>query len=375
MTQPPIVLEFLELVQIESHSLRERALADVVTKKLEALGFEVAEDQVGPKIGGNTGNLIARLAGDPAIEPILFSAHLDRVDNHGHIRPVVKEVEGLITSDGTSILGADDVTGICAILDGVRRVQAEKVGHGDIEIVFSVAEEIGLLGARHLDYSKIKAKMAYVVDSSGPLGTIINQAPTQYTMKLKIKGRSSHAGMAPEEGISAIRVAAVALSRLKEGRLTPTTTSNFGVIRGGQATNIVAESAEILAEVRSTESGPIEKYLAEVNNTFTTTAKEFGAAFEMEKNLEYLTFKVEESDPVITMASQAMRNMGLTPNIHGGGGGMDGNYFNQNGIKAVGISPDYRKVHTPEESQPIDSLVACGQLMAELIKETAKRVQ
>lgn len=371
MTRPAIVEEFLELVQIESHSFKERTLADVLTAKLKTLGFSVEEDDTGAKIGGNAGNLIARLAGDPAVPPVMFSAHMDRVANHGHIKPLICENEDSIKSDGTSILAADDISGICAILDGVRRVLAEKAAHGDIEIVFSVAEEVGLLGARHLDYAKIKSAMAFVIDSSGPLGTVINQAPTQYTFEIKVHGRSAHAGMAPEAGISAIRVAAVALSRLREGRLSPTTTSNFGIIQGGRATNIVADLAQITAEVRSTQNEEIDKYLAEVVKIFEETATEFGASFEIEKKLEYSTFRVDEKAKVIRIAEQALKNLGLTPDVHGAGGGMDGNFFNQHGIQAVGISPDYRKVHTFEEEQPIASLIKCGELVAGLIRETA----
>lgn len=372
MTRPAIVEEFLELVQIESHSFKERLLADALTTKLKALGFTVEEDDTGSKINGNAGNLIARLAGDPSAPSILFSAHMDRVDNHGHIKPVVLENEDTIKSDGTSILAADDISGVCAILDGVRRVQADSAVHGDIEIVFSVAEEVGLLGARHLDYSKLKSKMGYVIDSSGPLGTLINQAPTQYTFEIKVHGRSAHAGMALEDGISAIRVAAVALSRLKEGRLTPTTTSNFGLIQGGRATNIVADYAQLKAEVRSTQNEEIEKYLTEVKKVFAETAAEFEASFEMEANLEYTTFKVDEQSEIIRIAERAMKNVGLTIDVHGAGGGMDGNFFNQHGLQAVGISPDYRKVHTSDEEQPISALIKCGEMVAELIKEAAR---
>lgn len=371
MTHPAIVEEFLELVRIESHSFKERRLADVLTAKLEALGFDVEEDDAGSKIGGDAGNLIARLAGDPAAPPVLFSAHMDRVDNPGRITPVLSENGNLITSDGTSILAADDISGICAILDGVRRIRAEKAAHGDIEIVFSVAEEVGLLGARYLDYSKIKSKMAYVIDSSGPLGTLINQAPTQYTFEIKVYGRSAHAGMAPEEGISAIRVAATALSRLPEGRLSPTGTANFGIIEGGRATNIVPDFVRLKAEVRSALNEEIDAYLAKVENVFTETSAEFGARFEMTTNLEYSGFKIDEESEVIRTAGRAMKNIGLIMDVHGAGGGMDGNYFNRHGLQAVGISPDYRKVHTSEEEQPVPALIKCGELVAELIKEAA----
>ncbi|MDL2260043.1 M20/M25/M40 family metallo-hydrolase [Deltaproteobacteria bacterium OttesenSCG-928-K17] len=369
MSQPKIIEEFLELVQVPAHSRRERALADVMTLKLKEMGFEVEEDDTGSKIGGDCGNLIARLKGDAAIAPIMFSAHLDRVENHGAIKPQIEG--GVIKSDGSSILAADDVSGICAILDGIRRVQAENIPHGDLEIVLSVAEEVGLLGARHLDYSKIKSKKAYVIDTGGPLGTIVNQCPTQYTMTVTVHGRSAHAGIEPEKGLNAIRVAAAFLARVPEGRLSPGTTSNYGIISGGKATNIVCDLTEIQAEARSIVPGELDAYMAEVHKIAEATAKEFNTNITVSPNTEYLTFKVDEQDEVIKLAATAMRNMGLSAKVVSGGGGMDGNFFNQHGIKSVGLSPGYVGVHTPAEQQPIEDLIKCGQLVTEIIRASA----
>ncbi len=370
MSQPAIVEEFLELVCLNVNSRRERPMADVLAAKLKVLGFTVEEDRTGEKIGGEAGNLIARLAGDPARPALLFSAHMDRVENHGRIVPLVEG--GIIKSDGTSILGADDASGICAILAGVRQALAEGAAHGDIEIDFSVAEEVGLLGARHLDYSRISAKMAYVIDTCGPLNAVTNQAPTQYRLLVKVRGRSAHAGLEPEKGLSAIRVAAVALSRLREGRLSPATTSNFGVMQAGTATNIVCDYAEIRGEARSRRPEELDAYLAEVKAVFAEVAEEFGTVIEVESSREYSTYLVEESEPVLRLAGRALRNLGLKMEVAASGGGSDGNYFNQNGIKAVGLSPGYTGVHTPGETQPVTDLIQCGRLVAELIKEAAK---
>lgn len=366
-----IVEEFLELVQISAGSRRERQIHQAVAAKLRELGFRVEEDDAGQKIGGEAGNLIALLPGDPALPPLLFSAHLDRVENHGRIRPSVED--GIIKSDGTSILAADDVSGLCAILDGLRRALAEQLPHGDIEIVFSVAEEIGLLGARHLDYSKLKSKMAFVIDTGGPLGTVVNQCPSQYVMDVVIQGRSAHAGMEPEKGVNAIKVAAEAISRLPQGRLSPHSTSNIGVINGGRATNIVCDRVELKAEARSTIPLELENYLADFKRIFTETAREFGAEATIDSHLEYSTFKVEEDEEVIKLIGRAMGNLGLEMKVTAGGGGMDGNHFNQHGIKAVGLSPGYQGVHTPQETQPVDELVKCGRLVAEIIRESCKR--
>ena len=368
--QQAIVEEFLELVQISAGSRRERLIHDAVAAKLRELGFTTEEDDTGEKIGGEAGNLIAVLPGDPALPSLLFSAHLDRVENHGHIQPKVED--GLIKSDGTSILAADDVSGICAILEGVRRVQAENLPHGDIEIVFSVAEEVGLLGARHLDYSKVRSQMAYVIDTGGPLGTVVNQCPSQYIMTVTIEGKSAHAGIEPEKGVNAITVAASAISRLRQGRLTPHSTSNIGLISGGTATNIVCDLVEIKAEARSTIPAELESYLKEFEKAFQDAAREFGACVSIDSALEYSTFKVDEGEEVIRLAGRALKNIGLDMKVQAGGGGMDGNHFNQHGIKAIGLSPGYQGVHTPQEVQPVEDLINCGRLVAEIIRESAK---
>ena len=368
--QQMIVEEFLELARISANSRRERLIHDAVSAKLRDMGFQTDEDDVGEKIGGEAGNLIARLKGDKSIPALLFSAHLDRVENHGHIKPRIEE--GVIKSDGTSILAADDLSGICAILDGIRKAQAEKLPHGDIEIVFSVAEEIGLLGARYLDYTNLRSQMAYVIDTGGPLGTVVNQCPSQYIMTVTVEGKSAHAGIEPEKGINAITVAASAISRLRQGRLSPQSTSNFGIISGGKATNIVCDRVELKAEARSTINEELEAYVVEFDQAFQEAAKEFGASVSIKSELEYKTFKVDENEAVIRLAGRALANLGLDMRITAGGGGMDGNHFNQHGIKTVGLSPGYQNVHTSDESQSVEDLIKCGHLVTEILRENAK---
>jgi tripeptide aminopeptidase len=371
MSTAPIVEDFLDLVRLNVNSLKERAIADDLRARLTALGLTVEEDDVGGRINGEAGNIIARLPGEAGRPVIMFSAHMDRVENHGRIRPVVDEARGVITSDGTSILGADDVTGLAAILDGLRRVRAAGRPHGEVEVVFSVAEETGLLGARHLDFRRLKARTAYVLDCGGPLGTIVNQAPTQYTFLLTVQGRSAHAGIAPEAGLSAIRVAATALTRLPEGRLSPVSTSNFGVIQAGQATNIVCERCLIKGEARSTDQEELSAYLEKVRRVFQETAREFGAEVQMETTLEYQTFRVEEDHPALDLARRALKNLGLTALVTGSGGGSDANHFNRHGLTAVGLAPGFSQVHTTREEQSIAQLVDCGRLVAEMIWEAS----
>jgi tripeptide aminopeptidase len=372
LTTEPIVRDFLEMVAAPSHSLKERALADLCLKKLRDLGLEAEEDGAGPLIGGDAGNIVARLPGKPGVEPVLFSAHLDRVSNPGVINARVLEAEDRIVSDGTTILGADDASGLAAILDGLRRVKEDGVEHGEVELVLTVAEEIGLQGSRRLDYSKIKSRTAFVLDCAGRLGTIVNRAPTQKTVMITVRGLSSHAGIAPEAGINAIRVAAVAISRLPEGRLSPVTTSNFGVIAGGKATNIVCDLVKIKAEARSHDAGELDAYCAKLEETFVKAASEAGASAEFDWTLEYETFNVPENDRAVVLAGKAFDALGVPHSLALTGGGLDGNHFNSNGIRCVGISTGYDHVHTEKEEQSISQLIGCGKVVAEIIKAAAK---
>jgi tripeptide aminopeptidase len=365
------VEEFLELVRIPSHSFRERLVADALKVKLADLGLEVREDGAGGIIGGDAGNVIARWPGDPSLPAVLFSAHMDRVPNPGRIVPVVREGEDRITSDGTTILAADDVSGIVAILDGIRRYRESGAPHGDVECVFSVGEEESLLGALHLDVSGFRAGAAYVLDSGGPLGTVVRGAPTQYTYTVRIKGRSSHAGMAPEKGLNAISVGVQALARLRDGRLSPVTTANVAMISGGKATNIVCDELEIRGEARSHDEGEIREFLDELDRAFRETCEARGAGLEIGLAMDYPAFAVGQDAPVVTLAARAMGRLGLRPSVEISGGGQDGNYLNAKGIPAVGLATGYAHIHTEREEQSISQLIGCGQLVSAIIGEAA----
>ena len=230
MDQKRIIDEFKELVSIEVHSRDERAIADVLKEKLTALGLTVTEDKAGEVLGGNTGNVYARLPGNADGEPVLFSAHMDRVGNHGHIVPIVQEVEGKIVSDGTSILAGDDIGGVTAILAMLREVKEKQIPHGLIEVAFSVCEETGVEGSRQYDFSQFQSKSAFVYDASGKAGTIVLAAPSKGRVTIRVHGVTAHAGNEPEKGLNALKVAADLIMHLPDGRLSPVSTANFSII-------------------------------------------------------------------------------------------------------------------------------------------------
>lgn len=251
MDQQRIIEEFKELVSIEVYSRKERAIADVLKKKLTDLGLTVTEDGAGEILGGDTGNLYAVLPGDPSIEPVLFSAHMDRVANNGHISPVINEEEGIIHSDGKTILAGDDIGGVCAILAMLRTVQEEKIPHGTIEVAFSVCEESGVEGSRQYDFSQFQSKSCFVYDASGRAGTIVVAAPSKGRVTIRVHGRTAHAGNEPEKGLNAVKVAADLIMQLPDSRLSPASTANFSMLQAGSATNVVCDLVTITGEQRS----------------------------------------------------------------------------------------------------------------------------
>lgn len=371
MTQNAYIIEnFLELVKTNVQSRNERAIADLLKQKLTDLGCEVMEDGVGQLINGNTGNIIAKIKGDDAAPAVIFSAHMDRVKMGENIKPIVSESK--ITSDGNTILAADDVAGIVAILGGVRQVKEADIPHGDIEIVFSACEEQGVLGSRYLDYSCLKAKLAFVFDSPGGVGKIVNQAPSKSKIKVQVHGRSAHAGNEPEKGLNAIKVAAAALMQVEDGRINESLTANYGVIQGGGSINVVCDYVEILGEVRSTVTDEMRQYISDMKQTFATVARQYNTTIDVEVEELYETFHVGEEEVVVQVAKRALQSVGADVRVTPGGGGMDANNFNKAGIKAIGLASGYSKNHTLKEEVSIPDLIKSGDLVKEIISEVYK---
>ena len=367
-TNQAMLDEFLELVRIPVQSRDERQICDVLKAKLSSLGLELHEDETAGKVGGNAGNVIAVLRGEAGIPAVLLSSHMDRVRNPGAITPVIDEKEKLIRSDGTSILAADDVSGLCAVLDALRRIIRDGTPHGDIEVVFSVCEEIGVQGSKHLNFKALTAKSAYVVDCPGRIGKIVNQAPTKCKIVVTVKGIKAHAGNEPEKGLSAIRVAACALAQLREGRISPQVTSNFGQIQGGTGTNVVCDKCVITGEARGTDDRALEAYLEEVKDTFARTAKQFNTEIDVRVELLYHTFLVAPQTPVVARLARALAYEGIEAKCQKGGGGSDGNHFNWNGIPAVVMALGYSKNHTNAEQIYWEDMEAASRVLQHVVE-------
>ena len=361
-----LVDQFMAMAKIASPSRQEGRLAAYLKPELEALGFVVEFDSAGELAGGDTGNLIATLPGDPDIEPLVLSCHMDTVTPCIGVTPIVED--GVIRSDGTTVLGGDDKAGIAAILEGVRRIRERGVRHGLIQAVFTICEEVGMHGAMGLDYSKIRAKRAFILDADGPIGQILVRGPAKDAIHAVINGRSAHAGLKPEAGISAIQVAARAIERMKLLRIDDETTANLGQISGGGATNIVTDRVEITAEARSLTNEKLDAQGAHMKACLEDAAHEFGATAEVTIERSYHAFSLDADEPVVRHCAAAMRHLGLTPTLTSTGGGSDCNVFNRHGMKAVDLSIGMTDVHTCMESLRIEDLEMTARLVEALIE-------
>lgn len=248
-----LVSEFMELVQIDSETKNEAAIAKVLKEKFGALGVEVFEDDTTAVTGHGAGNLVCTLKGmKEGVDTIYFTSHMDTVVPGNGIKPSIKD--GYIVSDGTTILGADDKAGLAVMLETLKVLKEQNIEHGTIEFIITVGEESGLVGAKALDRSLVTAKFGFALDSDGKVGNIVVAAPTQAKVSATILGKTAHAGVAPEKGVSAITIAAKAISRMPLGRIDEETTANIGRFQGGQQTNIVCDHVEILARNKILDS-------------------------------------------------------------------------------------------------------------------------
>ncbi|MDL2280776.1 M20/M25/M40 family metallo-hydrolase [Selenomonadales bacterium OttesenSCG-928-I06] len=366
--------EFFELVQIYAPPRQERKVADKIKeiiKEIDFAGLELAEDDAGAKIEGNCNNFIINIKGNVKKAPIiLFSAHFDSVEPCENVVPVLKD--GVITSEGNTVLGADDKAGLVAILEALRVIKENQLPHGDLQIVFTVSEEGGLHGSRNLDPTILKADIGYVLDAGGSPGTIINKAPGQNHIDAIIYGRKAHAGIDPESGINAIKIAAEALCQIDLGRIDFETTANIGLIEGGSATNVVPDKVVLKGEVRSHSEKKLADKIESMEKAFYSAAKKNNSESFVEVKHAYIPFAIEENENVILLAKKAAESIGLKSSIVPTGGGSDANNFNKYGVKTAALGIGMTKVHTTEEYILEEDLYNCVRLVLAIIQKSVE---
>lgn len=360
---------FLKIVKIKSPSKDEKEVVDFVERELSSLGLKVYRDNCGKKFGSNAGNLVATYNENilPQKEPVFLGAHLDTVCVKGEIIPTIKNGK-ILNNDRKSILGADDKVAVASILECLRIIRENNIPTREIDIVFTISEETGLLGAKNLDLGKIKAEIGFVFDGSGNIGTIITRAPYQNSIYADFEGKAAHAGVCPEKGINSVYAASVGISNIKWGRVDEETTCNVGIIEGGVARNIVPQNTKVEAEARSIKLSKLEEITAIITSSFEKAAFSSGVKLKYKVVREYDGFEISESDICVRIAKRAIEKLGIKPKIKSSGGGSDVNIFNARGKKAVNLSSGMENAHTNKEYVKIEELIKLPALMLSIIQ-------
>lgn len=363
-----LIDDFTQLVSIDSVSFNERQFADALIVKLRELGLKVEEDDAGSIIGSNAGNIYAVMEGDESEPSILLSAHMDTVVPGISKRAIVDYDRRIITSDGTTVLGSDDVAGIVEILEGIRKIKETGERHKRVELLFSVAEEVYTRGAAVFDYSKLKAGYGYCFDLSGSIGITALKAPSLIAFSVTVNGKSAHAGFEPEKGINAIAVMAEAISQIPQGRIGVNSTFNIGLIEGGSATNIVSQEAKCKGEVRSYSHKEALELIESAKRVFEDVAGDKGADVDFSYEILLKAYEVQEEDMVLSEFDKACSRLNAEAIHTVTFGGADAHRFNENGIKSLVVSCGMTDVHTVQESVKIDDLIMGADLVYELVK-------
>ncbi len=363
---------FKILTEIDSVSKSEGRISNEIRRMLELLGAEIFIDDAGRQTGSDTGNLIAKLDGNSNVSPLMINAHMDTVEPGKGVKPVLQD--GVFTSDGTTVLGADDKSAIAIIIETMRVIRENGLPHGPLELVFTICEEIGLLGAKNLDFRLITATHGYALDTADT-ETIITQAPAANRFEVTVYGKSAHAGADPEKGINAISLACQAIAELKLGRIDEETTCNIGVIECPGATNIVPDRVLIKGEVRSHNTEKLTQVTEDIVNAFEAAAA--GCPWrDPEANLprieaandnEFPNTYIPETHPVVVTARRAAERLGRKMVSKMTGGGSDANIFFEKGIVTGVIGTGMRDIHTVRESIRVEDMVKTVQLLLEII--------
>lgn len=367
--------EFRAMAAISSPSFKEGEISRYLKERFERLGAEVVYDQAADAIGSESSNMVARLPGtSEATEPFLLLVHMDTVTPAEGVVPILED--GVFRSAGNTILGADDKAGIAEAIEALEVIKEQQIPHPPIEIVVTVCEEIGLLGAKNFDFGLINAKKGVALDTT-EINVCINKAPAANRFKIEIVGREAHAGVSPEKGISAVEVAARAIAHMPLGRIDDHTTANIGLIAGGQATNIVPRGVQLDGEVRSHDEKRVGEYMDAILRCVQEACEEsmkeidgelHKARFDFEVRDDYPVMAVHEDAAILDLVREAGDALGRTVEVKGAGGGSDANIFNKYGVETVILGTGMERVHSIEEFVRVDDMVSVAELVVEIIR-------
>ncbi|MDE3130199.1 MAG: M20/M25/M40 family metallo-hydrolase [Acidobacteriota bacterium] len=360
---------FESLCRIPSPTGDERGVADWLTRELAALGLTVDEDDAGRAIGSNAGNLLARVPGSSE-RSLLFCAHMDTVPLTAPVIPVRRD-DGWENS-GDGILGADNKAAVAAIVELARllvaRDQRPELG---LELLFTVAEETGLNGARQFDVGRLRSGFGYVFDHASPLGEVITASPTNMRVDAEIRGRAAHAGLQPELGVSAVVAGAHAIANMPQGRFDAETTANVGVVAGGTAANVVPDRCSISAEVRAVEQQQLDRYVTQAIDALEDAADSAGCDLDLKLQQMFSGYRLSSREASVALAARALRRLGYEPAYRSSGGGSDANAFRQSGFSCTNLANGTERAHERTERVSCVALEANLELMLALLEEAA----
>lgn len=377
-----LVRQFTDLVKIDSLSFRERDMADALKKIYTDLGIEVHEDDTAAVTGSNAGNLYCYLPASDGTrdltttaahdswkpeETLVLVGHMDTVAP-GEGKKAIIHPDGRITSDGTTVLGADDAAAIAIILEAVREVREEHLPHRNIEILHPTAEEAYTVGSSAFDFSKLRAGTGYCLDCSDRIGSYSAQEPTLIAFRFTVHGKAAHAGFEPEAGVNALAAAAAAIARIPQGRPDDHSTFNFGTIRGGVTTNVIPEEVVVEGELRSAVHEDALKLYDNAAAIFREEAGKIGASFRDEKVIRLTAYRVTEDNPALIRYREALGELGIEPYAKPNFGGSDCNVLVRNGIQAICTFNSMHACHTTREYAVIDELVTMTEIVKKLIR-------
>ena len=400
INQERLARTFVQLCEIDSPSRKEKKVSDYLIKIFHDLEVaSIVKDNSSEQTGADCDNLIIFIPGNkPNQETIFFACHMDTVEPGCGVE--VLRNGNIFTSRGDTVLGSDDKSGIAALIELTRILKEKKTDHGPIELLFTTCEEIGLLGAKALDRTKLAASYGYALDSTG-IDRIITGAPAANKLKIEVHGIAAHAGLHPEQGISALCLTASAIADLRLGRLDEDSTANFGLIHGGVATNIIPDHITIEGEVRSHSLQKLAVHTEEIKRTFqqviecwplspslASAALEHpcpspltpdkqnenetpvltpAPSVEINVQLEYPAMRLEPNDPVLARVKQAGMNLGRNLEFQIAGGGSDANILNSFGLPTAIIATGMDKVHTTDECLDLQDLISLTELLFAIV--------
>ena len=369
----------IELIKIDSLSRREYNVAMRLKRELEELGGSVFIDDAGEKVGGNVGNVVAKFPGNNAhAQPLLLSAHMDTVVPGEGIVPILDG--DILRTNGKTVRGGDDKSGVAIICELLRVIRDHHLPCGPIDVVFTICEEAGLIGAKCLDIGQLRARTGLVLDSDS-VGFLFTKAPAANRMEFRVHGLEAHAGVCPEKGINAIKVAAQGIAQMQLGRIDDETTANLGVIEGGMAVNIVPNQVILKGEARSHSSEKLKNQTehmqrcleeAAARHSIEIDGKRHQARVEAKIERDYDRMDVPESAPIVRLVHAAAKNLNLEVQTSATGGGCDANILNQKGLVVANLGTGMREIHTVNEWLDLKDLYLSAQMVLEIISLNAQ---